>query len=47
MCSFFEPKAVNFLISYIKENPNCPLDEVMNDDELLESVKCNNNILFA
>ena len=46
--SFFEPKeSANFLISYIKENPDCPLDDIINDDELLDSLKYNNEALFS
>ena len=45
MSSFFQPK--NFLITYIKENPDCPLDDIMNDDEILDTLKYNNNILYS
>ena len=48
MSSFFEPAApVNFLISYIKENPDCPIDDIINDDELLDTLKYNNETLFT
>lgn len=47
MSSFFQPNpSANFLITYIKENPDCPLDDIINDDELLESLKYNNEVLF-
>ena len=45
MSSFFQP--ANFLINYIKENPDCPLDDIMNDDEILDTLKYNNDILFT
>ena len=46
--SFFEPNAAaNFLINYIKENPDCPLDDIINDDELLDTLKYNNEALFT
>ena len=48
MSSFFEPSApANFLISYIKENPDCPIDDIINDDELLDTLKYNNETLFS
>ena len=46
--SFFEPNASsNFLINYIKENPDCPIDDIINDDELLDTLKYNNEALFS
>lgn len=45
--SFFESSSSNFLINYIKENPDCPLDDIINDDELLETLKFNNEALFS
>jgi len=36
----------NFLINYIKENPDCPLDDIINDDEFLDILNYNNNIVF-
>ena len=46
--SFFEPSSsADFLINYIKENPDCPLDDIINDDELLDSLKYNNEVLFT
>jgi hypothetical protein len=46
--SFFEPSASsNFLINYIKENPDCPIDDIINDDELLDTLKYNNEALFS
>ena len=46
--SFFEPSASsNFLINYIKENPECPIDDIINDDELLDTLKYNNEALFS
>ena len=46
--SFFEPIApANFLINYIKENPDCPLDDIINDDELLDTLKYNNDALYT
>ena len=46
--SFFEPKdSANFLINYIKENPDCPLDDIINDNELLDTLKYNNLVLFS
>ena len=48
MSSFFQPNpSTNFLISYIKDNPDCPLDDIINDDELLDSLKYNNVELFS
>jgi hypothetical protein len=46
--SYFEPSASsNFLINYIKENPDCPIDDIINDDELLDTLKYNNEALFS
>ena len=46
--SFLEPSASsNFLINYIKENPDCPIDDIINDDELLDTLKYNNEALFS
>ena len=46
--SFFETSASsNFLINYIKENPDCPIDDIINDDELLDTLKYNNEALFS
>lgn len=48
MTSFFEPTAsASFLISYIKENPECPLEDIINDDELIDTLKYNNEALFT
>ena len=48
MSSFFDIKPEsNFLINYIKENPDCPLDEIINDDEFLDVLKYNNNIVYT
>ena len=48
MTSFFELSGpANFLINYIKENPDCPLDDIINDDELLDILKTNNFTLFS
>ncbi len=48
MTSFFELSGpANFLITYIKENPDCPLDDIINDDELLDTLKYNNETLFS
>ena len=47
MSSFFDIKPEsNFLINYIKENPDCPLDDIINDDEFLDLLKCNNNTVY-
>lgn len=35
------------LIDYIKENPDCPIEDVLNDDELLEELKNNDDILYT
>ena len=46
--SFFDPSASsNFLINYIKENPDCPIDDIINDDELLDTLKFNNETLYS
>ena len=46
--SLFEPGiSSNFLIDYIKDNPNCPLEDILNDDDLLESLSLDNEILFS
>lgn len=48
MTSFFDlGESANFLINYIKENPDCPLDDIINDDELLDILKTNNFTLFS
>lgn len=36
----------NFLIEYIKQNPNCPLEDIINDDELLDILKYNDELIF-
>jgi hypothetical protein len=46
MSSFFSTNLEsNFLINYIKENPDCPLDEIINDDDFLDTLKYNNDTL--
>ena len=37
----------NFLINYIKEDPDCPLEDIINDYEVLDVLKYNNEILFS
>ena len=32
-----------FLLQYITENPDCPLEDVLNDEELLEEIKLNHD----
>ncbi len=44
--SFFTSESANFLITYIKENPDCPLDDIINDDEFLDTLKTNNLTLL-
>lgn len=39
-------KSSNFLIGYIKQNPNCPLEDVINDDELLDILNFNDELIF-
>ena len=34
------------LINYIKENPECPLEDIINDDEFLDLLKYNNNTVY-
>ena len=47
MSSFYDIKPEsNFLINYIKENPDCPFDDIINDDEFLDILNYNNNIVF-
>ena len=48
MSLFFDIKPEsNFLINYIKENPDCALDEIINDEEFLDLLKYNNNVLYS
>ena len=48
MSSFFDIKPeANFLINYIKENPDSPLDNIINDDEFLDVLKYNNNNVYS
>ena len=48
MASFFDINpSSNFLINYIKENPDCPLDDIINDDDFLDTLKYNNEILYS
>ena len=47
MSSFFDVKPEsNFLINYIKENEDCPLDDIINDDEFLDLLKYNNEDVY-
>jgi hypothetical protein len=39
--------SVNYLSDYIKENPDCPIDDILNDDEILDELKLNNDILIS
>ena len=46
--SFFDSSSSsNFLINYIKENPDCPLDDIINDDELIDTLKFNHETLYS
>jgi len=48
MSSFFDVKPeANFLINYIKENPDSPLDDIINDDEFLDVLNYNNNNVYS
>ena len=48
MSSFFDLKPEsNFLINYIKENRECPLEDIINDDEFLDVLKYDNNTVFV
>lgn len=48
MSSFFDIKPeANFLINYIKENPDSPLDDIINDDEFLDVLNYNNNNVYS
>ena len=47
MSSFFDVKPEsNFLINYIKENEDCPLDDIINDDEFLDLLQYNNDTVY-
>ena len=48
MSSFFDIKPeANFLINYIKDNPDSPLDDIINDDEFLDVLNYNNNNVYS
>lgn len=47
MSALFEPGISNFLINYIKENPDCSLEDILDDDDLLDSLSYDNQILFS
>jgi hypothetical protein len=38
---------MGYLSNYLTENPNCPLDNILNDDELLEELKKRNETLIT
>ena len=38
---------MGYLSNYLTENPNCPLDNILNDDELLEELKKRNETLLT
>ncbi len=44
---FYKIMSVNYLSDYIKENPDCPIDDILNDDEILDELKLNNDILMS
>lgn len=39
-------KSSNFLYQYISDNPECQLEEILNDDEILDLLPYNDEILF-
>ena len=38
---------MGYLSNYLTENPNCPIDNILNDDELLEELKKRNETLIT
>jgi len=40
-------KTSGFLKQYIQENPDCPLDDIINDEDLLDELKLNDDIVFS
>lgn len=44
--SLGQTNSTNFLIQYITDNPDCPLEDIINDDDLIDSLSYNDDILF-
>ena len=38
---------MGYLSNYLTENPNCPLDDILHDDELLEELKMRNETIIS
>ena len=38
---------MGYLINYLLENPNCPLEDILNDNKILDELKLNDENFFS
>ena len=38
---------MGYLTNYLLENPNCPLEDILNDNQILDELKLNDENFFS